>query len=132
MPQSGPKGRMPSKFLALLRKRYSLWTFSPRLLGKRPKLCEKLSLEEVLELCVGDTLDEPKRNAFPKHKEALLAAPNGDKMFQVAREALELLGAHGLLPWIIPELKLELGPSQPRDPGGAWRSQDQGQGKAVK
>jgi Kef-type K+ transport system membrane component KefB len=25
----------------------------------------------------------------------------------------------GLPPWIIPELKLELGPSQPRDPGGA-------------
>jgi hypothetical protein len=26
---------------------------------------------------------------------------------------------HGLPPWIIPELKLELGQSQPRDPGGA-------------
>jgi len=26
---------------------------------------------------------------------------------------------YGLPPWIIPELKLELGRSQPRDPGGA-------------
>jgi hypothetical protein len=65
MPQGGSKGRMPSRFLPLLRKRYSLWTFSPQLLCKRPKLYEKLSLEEVLKLCVGDTLDAPKRSAFP-------------------------------------------------------------------
>ncbi len=58
------------------------------------KLYGKLSLDEVLKLCVGDTLDAPKRSAFPKNKEELLAAPNGDKMFQVAREALESLGAH--------------------------------------
>jgi hypothetical protein len=37
-----------------------------------------------------------------------------------ATQALSMLYATtGLPPWIIPELKLELGPSQPRDPGGA-------------
>jgi hypothetical protein len=58
------------------------------------RLYEQLPVEEVLKLCVGDTLDAPKRSAFPKTKAELVAAPNGDKMFQIAREALEMLGAH--------------------------------------
>jgi hypothetical protein len=46
---------------------------------------------EILALCVGDTLDAPARQAFPATKAALLAAPRGAEMFQIAREALEAL-----------------------------------------
>lgn len=34
-------------------------------------LYKTLQVNEVLKLCVGDTLDAPKRNAFPKNKVAL-------------------------------------------------------------
>ena len=49
-----------------------------------------LSLDRILELCTGDTLDVPKRNAkaFPRNKEDLVAFPQGDQMFKVARQAL--------------------------------------------
>lgn len=48
-----------------------------------------LSIAEILELCVGDTLDADKgRRAFPKTKADLLAKPNGQKMFDIARQAL--------------------------------------------
>ena len=47
-----------------------------------------LSLDRILELCVGDTLDAPNRSAFPKNKAALLAVPRGDEMFNIARQAL--------------------------------------------
>jgi hypothetical protein len=47
-----------------------------------------LSVERILELCVGDTLDAPNRSAFPKNKAALLAVPRGDEMFNIARQAL--------------------------------------------
>ena len=48
-----------------------------------------LSTAQVLELCVGDTLDEDKgRSAFPKTKAALLAEKRGDEMFKIARDAL--------------------------------------------
>lgn len=43
---------------------------------------------EVLKLCVGDTLDAPKRSAFPTSKADLLAVPSGSSMFDVARQAL--------------------------------------------
>jgi hypothetical protein len=45
---------------------------------------------EVLRLCVGDTLDFPKRGAraFPKNKAELLQAQGGQQMFDVARTAL--------------------------------------------
>ena len=48
-----------------------------------------LSLDEVLKLCTGDTLDDPNRSAFPKNKAELLAREKGDEMFTIAREALE-------------------------------------------
>ena len=48
----------------------------------------KISLEEIALLAVGDTLDAPNRNAFPKNKAALLNAPNGAAMFAIAREQL--------------------------------------------
>lgn len=52
---------------------------------------EDLSVDRILELCVGDTLDGSSadpRSAFPTTKEALLAQPNGQKMFDIARQAL--------------------------------------------
>ncbi len=51
-------------------------------------LRKKLSTAEVLALCVGDTLDSPKRNAFPKTKRDLIAKPKGKEMFDIARQAL--------------------------------------------
>jgi len=53
-----------------------------------------LQRDEVLALCVGDTLDSPRRSAFPKNKAALLQAPNGAQIFAVARQALEDVGDH--------------------------------------
>lgn len=48
-----------------------------------------LTLDEILELCVGDTLDESGgRSAFPKTKDLLVAKPNGQQMFGIARQAL--------------------------------------------
>lgn len=47
-----------------------------------------LSLDRILELCVGDTLDAPNRSAFPINKAALIAAPRGQEMFDLARAAL--------------------------------------------
>jgi hypothetical protein len=49
---------------------------------------------EILKVCVGDTLDAPNRSAFPKTKADLLAAPNGDQMFKIARAALEAVAVH--------------------------------------
>lgn len=56
------------------------------------RMIGKIPLNEILMNCVGDTIDSPKRSAFPKNKAALLAAPNGDKMFTVARDALKRIG----------------------------------------
>jgi hypothetical protein len=49
---------------------------------------KQLSLQKILELCVGDTLDAPNRDAFPKTKAQLIAAPRGQEMFRIARQAL--------------------------------------------
>lgn len=54
---------------------------------------KNLSLDRIVELCVGDTIDfNPTtgkgRKAFPKNKAALVAVPNGQKMFDIARAAL--------------------------------------------
>src|ERR1043166_4157719 len=48
-------------------------------------------VDEVLYLCVGDTLDAPNRNAFPKNRAALERVPRGKEMFAVARKALEAI-----------------------------------------
>lgn len=53
-----------------------------------------LSVDELLKVCVGDTLDAPNRSAFPKNKAALVAVPNGQKMFDIARAALEAVGKY--------------------------------------
>ena len=50
-----------------------------------------LPTSRILELCVGDTIDASAtggRRAFPKNKAELLAAPDGDRMFAIARQAL--------------------------------------------
>src|SRR5439155_12016130 len=46
------------------------------------------SLGRILELCVGDTIDASGgRNAFPKTKADLVAKPNGQQMFAIARQS---------------------------------------------
>jgi hypothetical protein len=52
-------------------------------------VARRLSVKKILALCVGDTFDFPGRTAFPKTKFELLAAPRGDEMFAIARQALE-------------------------------------------
>jgi hypothetical protein len=51
-----------------------------------------LSVERILELCVGDTIDAKPggggRRAFPKNKAELIAHPGGQEMFGIARQAL--------------------------------------------
>src|SRR5882724_13136762 len=47
-----------------------------------------LSLDRILELCVGDTIDAPSRSAFPRDKAALLSVDQGQEMFDIARQAL--------------------------------------------
>jgi hypothetical protein len=59
-------------------------------LRKRP-----LSVAQILELCVGDTLDASGgRRAFPKTKSDLVARPNGEEMFRIARQALVDMSRH--------------------------------------
>jgi hypothetical protein len=41
---------------------------------------------------VGDTLDEPNRSAFPKNKDALIAAPRGQQIFDLAHQLLIEMG----------------------------------------
>jgi len=47
---------------------------------------KNLSVDRILELCVGDTIDG--RSAFPRSRDELESAPNGKKMFDIARAAL--------------------------------------------
>jgi hypothetical protein len=54
-----------------------------------------LPTEKVLELCVGDTLDDDRgRRAFPRNKAELLEKPNGKAMFDIARAALVEMAEH--------------------------------------
>lgn len=57
----------------------------------------QMSVERILELCVGDTIDAKAsggRRAFPKNKAALVAKPNGEEMFAIARQALVDMAQH--------------------------------------
>ncbi|MCP2027397.1 hypothetical protein L1276_002554 [Flavobacterium sp. HSC-32F16] len=56
------------------------------------RMIDKTTVDDLLMSCTGDTLDFPNRKAFPKDKTELLAHPNGDKMFQIARKALKNIG----------------------------------------
>ena len=54
-----------------------------------------LPTAKILELCVGDTIDETgNRSAFPKNKAELLSAPKGQEMFDIARKALVDIAEH--------------------------------------
>ena len=58
-------------------------------------LRDTLPVDEVLQICVGDTLDADKgRKAFPKTKADLIAVPNGGQMFTIAHQALVAMAAH--------------------------------------
>src|SRR5664279_1176549 len=56
------------------------------------KLRLHLPRAEVLRLSVGDTLGEPSRSTFPKNKDALIAAPRGQEMFDLAHRLLVEMG----------------------------------------
>lgn len=57
-----------------------------------------LSTTEILQLCVGDSIDgKPDgtgRRAFPRNKAALVAEPRGANMFEIGRAALVAMSAH--------------------------------------
>ncbi|MCC7485366.1 MAG: hypothetical protein IT529_10310 [Burkholderiales bacterium] len=56
---------------------------------------KNLGTARLLELCVGDTLDASGgRRAFPRTRAELLARPNGERMFAIARQALLELAEH--------------------------------------
>jgi hypothetical protein len=61
-------------------------------------LRKKLSTDEVLRLCVGDTIDSKPdgkgRKAFPVNKAALVAVHDGQEMFDIARKALLDMASH--------------------------------------
>src|SRR5262245_14694284 len=58
----------------------------------------QLNVGQILELCVGDTIDASAngegRKAFPKTKADLVAKQNGEQMFRIARQALVNLTQH--------------------------------------
>lgn len=54
------------------------------------KMYKTSTPEEVLAVCVGDTIDFPTRaSAWPKNRADLESHPKGKEMFRVARAALE-------------------------------------------
>ena len=54
-----------------------------------------LTPTQIAALCCGDTLDADKgRRAFPKTKADLIAVPNGQKMFDIARAPLLAMAEH--------------------------------------
>ena len=57
-------------------------------------LYKDMSASDILKVCVGDTLDAPRRSAFPKTKADLTAHPRGDEMFAIARQALLDVAKH--------------------------------------
>jgi hypothetical protein len=65
----------------------SLWAPMRRKPGLTPA--------KIAALCCGDTLDANKgRKAFPQTKADLVAKPNGQKMFDIARAALLAMAEH--------------------------------------
>ena len=53
------------------------------------RMAGKLAIKDIARLCVGDIIDAPKRSAFPASKAALLQAPEGQQMFDIARACFE-------------------------------------------
>ena len=60
-----------------------------------PMRRQGLPVDRVVALCAGDTLDADKgRSAFPRTRAELEATPLGQKMFQIARQALIDMSQH--------------------------------------
>ncbi|MBN8489531.1 MAG: hypothetical protein J0M20_17605 [Burkholderiales bacterium] len=60
-----------------------------------PMRRQGLPTERIVALCVGDTLDaDGGRRAFPRTRQELLAAPRGEEMFAIARQALLDMAVH--------------------------------------
>ena len=58
-------------------------------------LHNKIDLDALLEICVGDTLDaNGGRKAFPKTREDLVAVARGADMFRIAHDALVAMSRH--------------------------------------
>ncbi len=57
-------------------------------------LADRVTPAEVLKLCVGDTIGEPRRGAFPATKNQLLRANNGPRMFAITRGALQAIAEY--------------------------------------
>jgi hypothetical protein len=60
-------------------------------------LRKQVGTEEVLALCVGDSIDgngTSGRRAFPRNKAELIAVKDGQQMFDIARKALEDLARY--------------------------------------
>lgn len=56
---------------------------------------KNMSTDQVLALCVGDTIDSSGgRKAFPQTKSDLIAKPRGQEMFALARQALVEMAQH--------------------------------------
>jgi len=56
-----------------------------------------LPVDQILRLCVGDTLDADRgRRAFPRTKADLIARPGGQQMFEIARAGLVEMAKHVL------------------------------------
>jgi hypothetical protein len=56
---------------------------------------KQLSVDRILALCVGDTLDDTGgRRVFPRNKAELVAAPRGAEMFAIARQGLVDMAQH--------------------------------------
>lgn len=48
--------------------------------------------EAFLDACVGDVIGAPRRKAFPRTPQELKALPNGVEMYDIGRNALQILG----------------------------------------
>lgn len=57
-------------------------------------LIGKVPLADIPLLCVGDTIDSPRRKAFPKNRQHLLSVPGGEAMFDIARNCLLEMAKH--------------------------------------
>src|SRR3954463_10010390 len=54
----------------------------------------QLSTQDILALCVGDTIDAPGRGTFPETKAELVTTENGAQMFDIAHQALVDMAQH--------------------------------------
>jgi hypothetical protein len=55
---------------------------------------QKLPVDQVLSLCVGDSIGGPTRKQFPTSKAELLSKPGGAAMYDMARASLAAVGQY--------------------------------------